>query len=205
LGAAAALACSAVVFSPVWAAPPLTPSPDSSSDAQDAMDDALLATPNPVTPVPLANLFATAPDLEAQAPSPQFRANALLPLGWSSNAEKSSQGGPSSGQWRPVGKLSWASPVGDLPLRATVTGFAQTDRYFQASDGDIDKTGGSARLQFVDPGDDQAFSPYLVVAPRWDFAPTFARETSARQDFNIGLNKRFNFDANFHRSVDQDQ
>ena len=82
LGASAALAFSAAVFSPVWAAPRLTPAPDLSEDAQDAMDDALLATPNPVTPAPLANLIATAPDLEAQAPSPQFRANALLPPGW---------------------------------------------------------------------------------------------------------------------------
>ena len=84
-------------------------------------------------------------------------------------------------------------------MRATLTGFAQTDRYFQASDVDIDKTGGSGRLQLVDPGDDQAFSPYLAVAPRWDFTPTFDRQVSARQDFNIGLNKRFNFDASFHR------
>jgi hypothetical protein len=172
---------------------------DAQSDAQDAVNDALFATPNATTPAPLSNLYATAPDLEAQAPAPQFRANALLPLGWNSNADELSQGGTSSGQWRPVGNLSWASPMGDLPVRVTVTGFAETDRYFQASNVDLDKTGGSARLQFVDPGNDQAFSPYLVVAPRWDFTPTFDNQISARQDLNAGFNKRFNFDANFQQ------
>ena len=199
LVASASLAFSFLVASVVWAAPRPRPDPDVASDAQDAMDDALLATPNPATPAPLANVIATAPDLEAQAPAPQFRANALLPPGWSSNAEKSGRDGSSSGQWRPVGKLSWAAPLGDLPLRATVMGFAQTDRYFRASDVDIDKAGGSGRLQLVDPRDDQAFSPYFAVAPRWDFTPTFAREISARQDFNIGLNKRVNFDKNLDR------
>ncbi len=172
---------------------------DAASDAQDAMDDALFATPNSTTPAPLSNLYATAPDLEAQAPSPQFRANALLPLGWNSNADELSQGGTSSGQWRPVGNLSWASPIGDLPLRATVTGFAETDRTFQASNVDLDKTGGSGRLQLVDPANDQAFSPYFVIGPRWDFIPTFDNQISARQDFNLGFNKRFNFDANFQQ------
>jgi hypothetical protein len=172
---------------------------DAQSDAQDAMNDALFATPNAATAAPLSNLYATAPGLEAQAPSPQFRANALLPLGWNANADELSQGGTSSGQWWPVGNLSWASPLGDLPVRATVTGFAETDRYFQASNVDVDKTGASGRLQLVDPGDDQAFSPFLVIAPRWDFTPTFDNQISARQDVNVGFNKRINFDANFQQ------
>jgi hypothetical protein len=172
---------------------------DAQADAQDAMNDALFATPNAMTPAPLSNLYATAPGLEAQTPSPQFRADALLPLGWSSNADELSQGGTSSGQWRPIGNLSWASPLGDLPVRATFVGFAETDRYFQASNVDLDKTGGSGRLQLVDPGNDQALSPYIVIGPRWDFTPTFDSQISARQDFNLGFNKRFNFDANFQQ------
>ena len=84
-------------------------------------------------------------------------------------------------------------------MRATLTGFAQTDRYFEASSADIDKIGGSGRLQAVDPGDDQALSPYLALAPRRDFTPTFLDPISAREDFNIGFNKRFNFDANLAR------
>lgn len=170
---------------------------DAQSDAQDAMNNALYATPNRQTPAPLDNLYATAPDLETQIPSPQFRANALLPLGWNSNANESSQSGVQSGQWRPLGTLSWAAPVAALPLRVTVTGFAETERYFQASQADIDKTGGSARLQYVDSWNDQAVSPFLAVAPRWDFAPAFDNRISARQDFNCGFNKRFNFDGAF--------
>lgn len=173
---------------------------DAQSDANDAMNDALFATPNAATPAPLSNLYATAPGLERQIPSPQFRANALLPLGWNSNAEEVNRGGTSTGQWRPVGNLSWAAPVGDLPLRATVTGFAETDRYFRASNINLDKTGGSARLQYVDPGNDQAFSPYFVFAPRWDFTPTFDNQISARQDFNLGFNKRFNLDGDFRQA-----
>ena len=204
-GAAAALAFSALVFSATCAAAQMRaaalagPRLDASGDAQDARDDALLATPNPVTPAPLANLYATAPDLEAQAPSAQLRANALLPFGWNSNADELSRGGAASAQWLPSGNLSWASPLGDLPLRATLTGFAQTERYFESAGADIDKTGGAGRLQAVDPGDDQAFSPYLALAPRRDFTPTFRDPISAREDINIGFNKRFNFDANFAR------
>ena len=200
-GAWAALVFSALVVSATSAAAQTSAAAlagsrlDASGDAQDARDDSLLATPNPVTPAPLSNLYATAPDLEAQAPSAQLRANALLPFGWNSNADELSRGGAASGQWLPSGNLSWASPLGDLPLRATLTGFAQTDRYFEASSADIDKIGGSGRLQAVDPGDDQALSPYLALAPRRDFTPTFLDPISAREDFNIGFNKRFNFDA----------
>jgi len=195
LGASAAVV---LLVSVGRAAPLPRPEPDL-SDAQEARDDALLATPNFVTPAPLSNIFATAPNLEAQAPAPQFRANAVLPPGWSSNGEKSGQGAIASGQWRPVGRLSWSAPVGALPLRVTVTGFAQSDRFFRSSNADIDKAGGSARLQIVDAGDDQAFSPYLLVAPRWDFDPGFGRQISARQDLSVGLNKRANFDGAFHR------
>ncbi len=192
---ALALLCGAGSCGGAWAQARL----DSLSDAQDAMNDALYATPNRQTPAPLTNLYATAPDLEAQIPAPQFRANALLPLGWNSNANEISPGGIPSGQWRPVGTLSWAAPVGDLPLRATVTGFAETDRYFRASQVNLDKSGGSARLQYVDPGNDQAFSPYFAFAPRWDFSPTFSNQLSARQDFNLGFNKRVNFDGDFRQ------
>jgi len=47
----------------------------------------------------------------------------------------------------------------------------------------------------VDPANDQAFSPYFAIAARQDFLPTFCQQFSARQDFNFGFNKRFNFDS----------
>ena len=62
---------------------------------------------------------------------------------------------------------------------------------------DLDKFGVSGRLQYVDPASDQAFSPFVAVAPRWDYLPTFSDQVSARQNFNLGFNKRFNFDGDF--------
>ncbi len=67
---------------------------DSGSDAQDARTDALMATPNLVTPTPQDNLFATTPGLEEQIPAPRFGANILLPFGWDSNPAERAQGGP---------------------------------------------------------------------------------------------------------------
>ncbi len=170
---------------------------DSQSDAQDARNDALLATPNLSTPAPLSNLYSTAPGLEQQAPTRQWRFNLLAPLGYTSNAEDISHGGTQTLETSPFGNLSWAAPVADLPLRVTANANAETDRYFRASDVDFDKIGLSGRLQYVDPSNDQALSPYIAIAPRWDYLPTFSDQISARQDFNLGFNKRFNFDGSF--------
>ena len=170
---------------------------DAQSDAEDARNDALLATPNLVTPAPLSNLYSTAPGLEQQAPAPQWRFNLLAPLGYNSNAEELSHGGTGTLETSPFGSLSWAAPVASLPLRVTVGVGGESDRYFRASDADLDKFGLSGRLQYVDPANDQAISPYVSVAPRWDYLPTFSDQISARQNFNLGFNKRFNFDGSF--------
>ena len=167
-------------------------------DAQDARTDAILATPNLATPGPLTNLYATAPGLEQQAPSPQWRFNFLFPFAYNSNAEEV-RGGSQALELSPLGNLSWAAPLGGLPLRLTLNANVNSDRYPQVPDADLDKIGGSARLQYVDPDNDQAFSPYFAFAPRWDFAPTFSDQLSERQDFNLGFNQRFNFDGGFQR------
>ena len=171
---------------------------DAQGDAQDARTDAILAMPSLSATEPLGNLYSTAPGLEQQVPSPQLRANVILPLGWNSNAEEVSHGGTQTGEFSPVGNVSLAAPIG-APFRFTATGFGDIDRYFRASDVDLDKLGGSARLQYVDPNNDQAFSPYVAFGARWEFAPTFSDQLSARQDFNIGFNKSFNFDGAFQR------
>ena len=170
---------------------------DAQSDAQDARNDALLATPNLATPEPLSNLISTAPGLEQQVPAPQWRFNVLAPLGYTSNAEEISRGGTQSLETSPFGGPSWAAPVANLPLRVTVNANAESERYFRASNVDLDKFGVSGRLQYVDPANDQAFSPFVAVAPRWDYLPTFSDQVSARQNFNLGFNKRFNFDGDF--------
>ena len=170
---------------------------DARSDAQDARNDALLATPNLATPQPLSNLYATAPGQEQQVPTPEWRFNVVAPLGYNSNAEEIARGGTQTLESTPLGNLSWSAPVGSLPLRLTLNTNAESDRYFSASEADLDKLGAGARVQYTDPANDQAFSPYFAFAARWDFLPTFSEQISARQDFNLGFNKRFNFDGAF--------
>ena len=192
---AAAVVSLSSVLSPVLAQ--AGPQLDARTDAQDARNDAVLSTPNLATPVPLSNLYSTAPDLERQIPAPQWRSNLLAPLGYNSNAEEIARGGTQTLETTPVGNLSWAAPIEYLPLRVTLNANAQSDRYFRAPDVDVDKLGAAVRVQYVNPTNDQAFSPYFAVAPRWDFLPTFLDQISARQDFNLGFNKAFNFDGGF--------
>jgi hypothetical protein len=95
-----------------------------------------------------------------------------------------------------VGNLSWAAPLFDLPVRLSANVAVESDRFIESGGADLDKIGGSLRLQYVDPNNDQAFSPYVAYAPRFDFLPTFSEEVETRQDVNLGFNKRFNFDGN---------
>jgi len=169
---------------------------DTQSDTLDAIHDAALATPNATTPVPLSNLYATAPGLEQQIRTSQWRVGLLAPLMYNSNAEEIPVGGTPTGMTSPVGNISWAAPLGNLPLRVTVNANGEMDRYFKAPSVDLDKAGVSGRLQYVDPTNDQALSPYFAFGARWDYTSTFADQISARQDYNFGFNKRFNFDGN---------
>ena len=57
----------------------------------------------------------------------------------------------------------------------------------------------SARLQYINLGDDQGFSPFFSYVPRMDFEPTFGENFATRQDLNLGLDKTFNFDGAFNR------
>jgi hypothetical protein len=169
---------------------------DAGSDADDARTDAMLAMPNLSTPAPLSNLFSTAPGLEEQIPAPRLSTNLLLPLGWNSNANEVSSGGISSWESSPFGNVSMSAPIG-APFRFTATGFGELNRYFAVPDVDVDRIGGSARLQYVDPTNDQAFSPYVAYAPRWQWARPDSGLNETRQDFNVGFNKRFNLDGAF--------
>jgi len=168
---------------------------DAGSDADDARKDAIFGMPGATT-APLDNLYSTAPGLEEQIPSAQGRINALLPLGWNSNAEEVSHSGPTSWETSPLGNVSLSAPIGGI-FRFTATGVGEINRYFSASDVNVDRIGGSARLQYVDPNNDQAFSPYVAYSPRWQWASEDSGLNETRQDFNIGLNKRFNLDGSF--------
>jgi hypothetical protein len=88
----------------------------------------------------------------------------------------------------PVGNLSWATPLFELPVRLSANVRAETDRFVESNNADLDKLGGSLRAQYVDPNNDQSISPYFAYAPRVAFAPTFSREVETRNDLNLGGN-----------------
>jgi hypothetical protein len=165
----------------------------------EGLVDAILATPNQKTPVPQDNIFATAPGLEQAARTPQFTFNALAPLLFNSNPEFRSSGGPQSLQGSPVARLSWASQLFGTPLRISGAASLEWERYPSANDASVDYFRSSARLQYIDLGDDQGFSPFFSYVPRMDIEPTFGKNFATRQDLNLGFDKTFNFDGTFNR------
>ena len=193
-----AFAVGVVVCAPTLApAQALGDRSDAGLDADDARTQALLGTLDLATPEPFDNLYATAPGAEQQVVTPQIRFNALAPLNFDSNAQAVSSGGTQTWGAFPVANLSAAAPVGGLPFRVSVTANSEFKRFFDASEADIDRLTFSGRLQYVDPTNDQALSPYFAITPRFSYLPTFSDQTEARQDFNLGFNKRFNFDGAF--------
>ena len=170
---------------------------DAGVDADDARIDALLGTLNLSTPQPFDNLYSTAPGAEQQVARPQVRFNGLLPLNWDSNPLELGSGSDASWGTFPVGNLSAAAPVGDLPFRVSVSARSEFKSFFNEPDADIDRLTFSGRIQYVDPTNDQAFSPYFAITPRFSYLPTFSDQTEARQDFNFGFNKSFHFNRSF--------
>jgi hypothetical protein len=171
---------------------------DAGVDADDARTDALLGTLNLATPQPFDSLYSTAPGAERQVARPQVRFNGLLPLNWDSNPLELGSGSDASWGTFPVANLSAAAPVGGLPFRVSVSARSEFKRFFNQPDADIDRLTFSGRIQYVDPTNDQAFSPYFAITPRFSYLPTFSDQTEARQDFNLGVNKSFHLDGSFH-------
>jgi hypothetical protein len=171
---------------------------DAGVDADDARTDALLGTLNLSTPQAFGNLYSTAPGEEQQVERPQIRFNVLAPLNFDSNPLELGAGSGNSWGTFPVGNLSAAAPVGDLPFRVSVSARSEFRRFFNESDADADRLTFSGRVQYVDPTNDQAFSPYFAITPRFEYLPTFSDQTEARQDFNLGFNKVYHFDGSFH-------
>lgn len=172
---------------------------DQVEDGNAARTDAIFGTPNIVTPVPEDSLFATTPGLERQLRRSQFTISGLVPMFYNSNADALPYAGTNSGEFSPVLGFTWSTPVFDLPFRFTANGRAEIDRFTQVPTADFDKLAVSGRLQYVDASNDQAWSPYVSYAPRWDFAPFYRTWNATRQDVNVGVNKVFNFDGAFNR------
>jgi hypothetical protein len=172
---------------------------DAGIDADDARTDALLGTFNLATPSPADNLYATAPGAEQQV-APQVRLNALAPINYDSNPLERGAGSPGSWGTFPVANLSVVTPLGQgLPFRLTVSVRSQFKRFFGEPGADVDRLALSGRIQYVDPANDQAWSPYFAITPRYSFLPTLAYEIEARQDFNLGIQKSWHLDGSFQR------
>lgn len=173
---------------------------DAISDGTDALADALLATPNRKTPVPDVNLFATAPGEEqATTRLGTIRLNALAPIYYTSNAEGVSSGGSNSAEANPEINLSGSLNLFDSRLRVSGLVRLEADRYAPASNSNFDKIRVNLTARYLNPSDDQDFSPFISYIPRLDFQPIFSREFATRQDLNIGVSKLFNFDRQFRR------
>ena len=174
---------------------------DHYDDGNAARHDAMFGM-HGYTPAPLTNIFATTPGLEQQARRSTFTFNILAPIAYNSNALLPPSGIPTglnSAEFIPVVGLSWATPVFDLPLRFTANVRAEVDRYTAVQPADFDKVALSGRLQYVDPANDQAYSPYIAYAARWGYGPFYQDWLQTRQDLTVGANKIFNYDADFRR------
>ena len=123
---------------------------DAGVDADDARTDALLGTLNLSTPQAFGNLYSTAPGEEQQVGRPQIRFNVLAPLNFDSNPLELGVGSEDSWGTFPVGNLSAAAPVGDLPFRVSVSARSEFKRFFNKSDADVDRLTFSGRVQYVD-------------------------------------------------------
>jgi len=166
---------------------------------QDGIFDAILATPNYRTPVLPDSGIATAPGLEQAVPAPQFTLNVLAPALYNSNAQFLSSGGSQTLEGSPLVRLGWASQLFDTPIRVSGAASLETERFVNAPGAAIDYIRTSARAQYINPADDQDYSPFLSYVPRLDFDPTFANNFATRQDLALGLDKVFNFDGGFNR------
>lgn len=175
---------------------------DARSDGNAARIDAMFGTPDRYGTAPQDNIFATTPGLEQQARRSHFTINGLLPMSYVSNADLTPVGsgpGTNSAEFSPTLGASWSTPVFDLPVRFTGSARAEVDRFTQVPAADFDKVALSGRLQYIDPTNDQSFSPYFTYAPRFDFSPFFRERFATRQDLNLGVNKTYNFDGGFRR------
>src|SRR6516162_10092092 len=166
---------------------------------QDGLFDAILATPNYRTPVLPDGGIATAPGLEQAVPAPQFTLNVLAPALYNSNAQFLSSGGSQTLEGSPLVRLGWASQLFDTPIRISGAASMETERFVNAPGAAIDYIRTSARAQYINPENDQDYSPFFSYVPRLDFDPTFANNFATRQDLNLGIDKVFNFDSDFNR------
>jgi hypothetical protein len=166
---------------------------------QDGLFDSIFATPNYRTPVLPDSGLATTPGLEQAVPAPQFTLNILAPALFNSNAQFLSSGGSQTLEGSPLVRLGWASQLFSTPIRVSAAASIENERFVNAPGAAIDYIRPSARAQYINPQNDQDYSPFLSYVPRLDFDPTYANNFATRQDLALGIDKVFNFDGAFNR------
>ena len=174
-------------------------SPSSGGDAADNRNDALLAMPG-ATPVPQTNLYATAPGAEQTASVRPFTFTMLLPFEYNTNANFAPSNGAAAWEANPDFRLGYATQIAESNIRLSL--LLRTDSEFYGPlprNQDVNYLRGNIVLQYVNPDDDQAFSPYVSFAPRWTTQSFYRQEIGNRQDLNVGVQKRYNFDASLTR------
>ena len=201
------LPCAAVFAIPVWlliirAGFAIAQTANSNAGlegGQDHLVDAIFATPNHKTPFPTGQRICYSARPRAANPRPAIHIECLgsgsvqLQCAVSELRRQPDTGGS------PLVRLGWASQLFDSPIRLSGAASMETERFVNAPGAAIDYIRTSARAQYLNPEDDQDYSPFLSYVPWLDFDPTFANNVATRQDLALGLNKVFNFDGAFNR------
>jgi hypothetical protein len=125
-----------------------------------------------------------------------FRVN--VPLSYNSNAEEAPSGGPAALEADPEVELRWTRSLTSVPLKITARLMADTDRYAAVPQAGEDEASWSVKASYYDADNDQAWAPFVSYKGATLFDPTFSPWTETRNDFALGFDKFFNFDADFN-------
>ena len=134
----------------------------------------------------------------AQAKAPpavpkEFSVGINAPLYYNSNAAA----GIAALEGNPEIALGWSPNVTMLPFKPSVKLKASVDRYTTVPQINEDQASGSFKLSYYDAGNDQAWSPYFFYKRESIYRATVSPWIATKNDFALGTDKLFNFDANF--------
>jgi hypothetical protein len=128
----------------------------------------------------------------APAISKEFSVGINAPLYYNSNAA-----GHASLEGNPEIALGWSPNLTMLPLKPSVKLKASVDRYTNVPQINQDQASVSFNLPYHDANNDQAWSPFFFYKRESIYAATFSPWIATKNDFALGTDKVFNFDADF--------
>jgi hypothetical protein len=126
----------------------------------------------------------------------QFTFNLNVPLYYNSNANEIPSHRPAALEGNPQIELGWRRNL--TPLQFSIRLGADADRYITVPEAQGDQTYGSLKAAYYDPGNDQAWAPFVSYKNTLIFSATFDPWTETRNDFAVGVDKIFSFDRGFH-------